>query len=254
MRTFLREVATRGTAAIGRGQCIEHYGPGEAYLPVLEAVGRLARTPRGNLLVEWMKQYLPTWLVQMPTLLNPTALQEVQRKVQGATQERMLREMSEGLEVLTEQIPFILVLEDLHWSDVSTLDLLSSLAQRTEPARLLIIGTYRPADVLTVKHPLSGVVQELQVHRQCHSLILPTLPLSVVSMYLETRFPRSLLPTRFAQELYAHTEGNPLFLVAILDDLVAHNVLIMIDGSWSLQVAIEEIRAIIPRLSHRNPT
>ena len=84
VRTFLREVVTSGAAVIGRGQCIEHYGPGEAYLPVLEAIGRLARDPRGGVFVEWMKQHTPAWLVQMPTLLNPTELAEVQRKVPGA--------------------------------------------------------------------------------------------------------------------------------------------------------------------------
>src|SRR5262245_41846519 len=97
VRTFLREIATKGTAVIGRGQCLEHYGQGEAYLPVLEAIGRLCRDPRAQFVVEWMKQHTPAWLVQLPTLLNPTELAEVQRKVQGATQERMSREMSEGL-------------------------------------------------------------------------------------------------------------------------------------------------------------
>ena len=163
---------------IGRGQCIEHYGPGEAYLPVLEAIGRLARDPRGGVFVEWMKQHTPAWLVQMPTLLNPTELEEVQRKVPGATQERMLREMSEGLEVLTEQIPFILVLEDLHWSDVSTLDLLSSLAQRTESARLLIIGTYRPEEGLAEGHPLERLPKSSRGTGnvrswRCHSSVKP---------------------------------------------------------------------------------
>ncbi len=65
-----------------------------------------------------------------------------------------------------------LVLEDLHWSDVSTLDLLSMLARRQEPARLLIIGTYRPVEVLTRDHPLKGIKQELQLHGQCEELAL----------------------------------------------------------------------------------
>src|SRR5712692_1314232 len=120
VRAFLEQVAASGVAAMGRGQCIEHYGAGEAYLPVLEALGRLCRAPGGDRLVEGMKQHAPTWLVQMPALLSTSDLEALQRKVQGATRERMLREMSEGIEVLTEQRPFILLLEDLHWSDVST--------------------------------------------------------------------------------------------------------------------------------------
>ena len=165
-----------------------------------------------SFLVEWMKQHTPTWLVQMPTLLNPTELEEVQRKVQGATQERMLREMSEGFEVLTEQIPFILVLEDLHWSDVSTLDLLSSLAQRTDRARLLIIGTYRPEEGLAERHPLRAITQELQGKRLCQELPLPLLNEVAVSEYIQQRFPTAMLPTRLPETLHRNTEGSPLFL------------------------------------------
>jgi len=55
---------------IGRGQCIEHYGTGEAYLPVLDALGRLCRELGGGRLVELLDKHAPTWLVQMPALLG----------------------------------------------------------------------------------------------------------------------------------------------------------------------------------------
>ena len=53
----------------------------------------------------------------------------------------MLRELAEALEALTVEHPLVLVLEDLHWSDVSTLDLLAFMTRRKEPARFLVIGT-----------------------------------------------------------------------------------------------------------------
>src|SRR5207249_2556991 len=59
-----------GLLWIGRGQCIEHYGAGEAYLPLLEALGRLGRESRGQRLIELLSQQAPTWLVQMPALLT----------------------------------------------------------------------------------------------------------------------------------------------------------------------------------------
>ncbi len=58
----------------------------------------------------------------MPWLLSTADFQTLQRQVMGATRERMLREMAETLEALTAAQPLILVLEDLHWSDYSTLD------------------------------------------------------------------------------------------------------------------------------------
>jgi len=117
-----------------RGQCIEHYGAGEAYLPVLEALGQLCRQPRGEQIVTLLSRYAPTWLVQMPALLSDSEFDALQRKVQGATRERMLREMAEALDVLTAERPLILWLEDLHWSDPSTLELLALLARRQEQA------------------------------------------------------------------------------------------------------------------------
>jgi DNA polymerase III delta prime subunit len=56
--------------SFAQGQCIEHYGAGEAYLPILEALGRLCRETDGERLIDMLKQHAPTWLVQMPALLN----------------------------------------------------------------------------------------------------------------------------------------------------------------------------------------
>ena len=173
---------------ISSGQCIEHYGAGEAYLPVLEALGRLGRESDGERLIELLHQHAPTWLVQMPALLRETELEALQRKTAGATRERMLRELAEALEVIAAERPLILWLEDLHWSDYSTLDLLSVLARRREAARLLILGTYRPVEVLTRTHPLKAVKHELQLHGQCQELALDFLSEAAVAEYLAGRF------------------------------------------------------------------
>jgi DNA-binding winged helix-turn-helix (wHTH) protein len=105
---------------MARGQCIEHYGVGEAYLPVLEALGQLCRQSGGEQMLGLLRRYAPTWLVQMPAFIDDTEFEGLQRKVQGATRERMLREMAEALEALTAEQLLVLVLEDLHWSDHST--------------------------------------------------------------------------------------------------------------------------------------
>ena len=98
---------------------------------------------------------------------SDTELEALQRKAQDATRERMLREMAEAIEALTADRPLVLIIEDVHWSDHSTLDLLALLAQRRGPACLLLLGTYRPTDVIVSGHPLKAMKQELQVHGQC---------------------------------------------------------------------------------------
>jgi len=62
----------------------------------------------------------------------------------GSTPGRMVREICEALEAMTAQGTLIMVLEDLHWVDNSTLDVISVLARRRVPAKLLLIATYRP--------------------------------------------------------------------------------------------------------------
>ena len=198
-----------------------------------------------------LTQHAPTWLVQMPTLLSTAELEALQRKTQGATQERMLRELAEAVEALTVEKPLVLVLEDLHWSDVSTLDLLSFLARRREPARLLVIGTYRPVEVLAREHPLHLVKQELQLHGQCEELLLGLLTEAAVEEYLAVRFPGGAppyrAPPRLARVIHQRTEGNPLFMVNVVDYLLAQGALVQQDGQWVLLGEGEATEAGVPQ-------
>ena len=231
---------------VARGQCIEHYGGGEAYLPVLEALGQLCRQPGAEQVVTLLSRYAPTWLVQMPAVVGEAELETVQRRVQGATRERMLRELAEAMEVLTAERPLVLVLEDLHWSDPSTLDLLSLLAQRRGPARLMLLGTYRPADVSAGGHPLKAMKQELQARGQCRELPLGFLTAAEVARYLAARFPRRQFPPELGQVIYQRTEGNPLFLVNVVDYWVSQGVLVETDGQWELAGRVGDVAAKVP--------
>src|SRR5262249_54097694 len=78
---FLATTVRAAPLWVAWGQCMVHYGVGEAYLPVLDALGRLCRTPGHERLIALLGQYAPTWLVQMPALLSPAALEDVRRKV-----------------------------------------------------------------------------------------------------------------------------------------------------------------------------
>jgi predicted ATPase len=178
-----------------------------------------------------LQQYAPTWLTQLPALVDIAAREEVQRQVAGATQERMLRELCDALEALTVEQPLLLVLEDLHWSDYSTLDVLAMLARRQEPARLLLLGTYRLPDALQRGHPLHTVHHELQRHGQCTELPLPLLPEAAVAAYLGTRFPDARLPAGLARLVHQRTEGNPLFMVTVVEEWVRRGWLAPADES-----------------------
>ena len=249
---FLADIAdgparSSGVIRIGRGQCVEHYGAGEAYLPVLEAFGRLCRQPGGDRALQILTRYAPTWVAQMPSLLGSAELRAIQRRAQGATRERMLRELAEAVESLTVDETLVLRLEDLHWSDASTLDWLGVVARRPDRARLLLIGTYRPVEVLARDHPLAVVKEELQLHRHCHELAPHRLDERAVEKYLRQRCPGDAETiTRLARPIHARTEGNPLFMVNVVDDLIARDVLASRGDRWTLTTPPESLLIAVP--------
>jgi DNA-binding winged helix-turn-helix (wHTH) protein len=98
---FVAQVLPTTPGGIARGQCIEQYGAGEAYLPLLEALGQLGRGPNGAQLVTLLRQQAPSWLLQLPALLSPAEHEALQHRLGGITREQMLRVLAEAIEALT---------------------------------------------------------------------------------------------------------------------------------------------------------
>ena len=245
VEAFVNQASTVNNLLIARGQCLEQYGAGEAYLPVFDGFSGLAKD-YGSLIVETLRQHAPTWLAQMPTLTTAAEREALQDEISGVTRERMLREMAQAIEALTSHTALVMVLEDLHWCDYSTLDLISYLAHRRDSARLLLVGTYRPVEVIVEEHPLRDVKEELQLHKLCHELPLEYLPPDAVVEFLNLRFPSHSFPTRLATMIHNRTEGNPLFMVNVVDYLANENKIVEIDGTWKLQVDLNEAELEVP--------
>ncbi|HEU4900725.1 MAG TPA: AAA family ATPase, partial [Actinomycetota bacterium] len=161
VEAFAGDVERRLAGRVARGQCLEQRGAPEPYLPVFDALGRLCRDDGEALAL--LSRLAPTWLVQMPALVGPGDRADLERRALGGTTERMLREAAEVLEAVASDRPLVLVLEDLHWADPSTVDLLAWLARRGPPARLVVAGTYRPADALAGGAPIGDLGAELRL-------------------------------------------------------------------------------------------
>ena len=149
----------------------------------------------------------------MPALLDTAELEARQRRAAGATPGRMLREMAEAVEALTQERLLVMWFEDLHWADYSTLDLISYLARRTGLARLLVLGTYRPVEVRMSGHPLRGVKDDLLLHGQCEELSLAYRTACAVGQYLDSCFSGHRFPPGLPPLIQGRTGGNPLFMV-----------------------------------------
>ena len=243
VEAFLQAIGSN--ICILRGQCLEQYGSGEAYLPILDALSRLGAEHDAHI-IEVLRNCAPTWILQIPHLTTIGERAALQHEILGITRERMLREVAEALELMTATTPLVLFLEDLHWSDYSTLDLVTYLARRRRRARLLLIGTYRPVEVIVNEHPLRGVKQELQLHKLCHELALEYLTLESVCGFLQITFPKHQLPAAFAAIIHKRTEGNPLFIVNLIEFLVQEKIIAERDGCWKLEVDLSEVELAVP--------
>ncbi|HWY71364.1 MAG TPA: AAA family ATPase [Terriglobales bacterium] len=231
---------------VARGQCVEGFGGKEAYYPLLEALGRFMRGPEGNAVVETFAKRAPTWLVQFPSLVKSEQREALQREILGATRERMVREICEALEAITTENPLVLVVEDLHWSDPSTLDLISALARQRGLAKLVLLGTYRPADVVLSQNPLKRLKRDLLIHNLCHELPLERLEETDIADYLAAEFPGSNLPPTLAKLIYRHSGGNSLFMVAIVQDMVKKGLIAAHGETWSVTVPLENFAPGVP--------
>jgi DNA-binding winged helix-turn-helix (wHTH) protein/predicted ATPase len=237
---FVGEVRPTRDVCVARGQCLEQYGQGEAYLPVLEALGRVARDDGTGELRDTLARHAPTWVSQL-AVLDPNPSGGWRRDAIATMPARMLRELADALEVFTRTRTLVLVLEDLHWSDPSTVDLIGCIARRREPARLLLIGSLRPLDMVRDDHPLRGVQHELKAKGLCDEIALELLSRDHVARYVDARFggaPPARL-RRLASHIHERTEGNALFMVNVVNDLVARGLLAWRDGQWHVNESVE---------------
>ena len=198
-------------ATIARGQCVEQYGGGEAYLPILEALGRLARDGSVSRV---LRESAPSWLAHLPSV------KESDEETSAVRPERMLRELSEAIEILSGSSPLILVLEDLHWSDHATLEWIGYVARRRDRARLLVLGTFRPPDATGDPAPLGRLLSELRHQPPTGEIVLDHLSRDAVRSYVRHRGGEPRLAD-LADVLHQRTGGHPLFLASTVDALLA---------------------------------
>jgi predicted ATPase len=158
----------------------------------------------------------------------------------------MLRECAETVEALTALRPLVLVLEDLHWSDQATLALVAYLAQRRAPARLLLIGTYRPVEVIVHGHPLQAVKTALSLHGHCVELTLEGLPVAAVAAVVAACLPGPAVPPAVIAALWRRTDGHPLFLVQLVEALRRQDALVEAGGCWEIPGGLAALDALVP--------
>jgi adenylate cyclase len=259
MEDFLNDLAHSGrTCLIARGRCSERLAEAEAYLPVLDALEDLLAADETGAVARAMQVVAPTWYAQVATARR-TPEQVLSGEGRGvvaplhaafaeraSSQQAMLREFCALVTELTRLGPIAFFFDDVHWADVSTVDLLAHLGRHCRGLRVLVLATYRPTEMLLGPHPFHRVRLELESQGSAVDLSLGFLSGEEIQAYLELAFPHHAFPPDFADLIYARTEGSPLFLVDLLRYLRERGVIAEVAGRWSLVQDLPDLRRELP--------
>jgi DNA-binding winged helix-turn-helix (wHTH) protein len=240
---FLRVAATRHAMRATWAQCMRLSGPSEPYYPLLDLLTRLARSTDDEMVATTLARQAPSWLPHLPSLSEdpPRAFAA---GTHVATAARMLREVVTALETLAEDTPLVLWIEDLQWADPATIDVLASLGQRRDPAKLLLLATVRSSDS-GGSAPLRRAQVDLLARPHASEFRLQPLTQADVARYLDLQLGEKV-SRQSSPVLYRLTSGNPLFLVTAIEHLVRKGHFVDTGGEWRLEVSPDALEAAIP--------
>jgi serine/threonine protein kinase/tetratricopeptide (TPR) repeat protein len=214
---------------LARGRCSERLAGTEPYLPFLEALeSLLEHEPTAYKMV---RDFTPSWYVQIaPMATEHPSESGLSSRTNTGSAERLMREVARLMQELARLRPVVLFLDDLHWADVSTIDLVGYLVSKLAHVRVLIIVTYRPTDLRVSKHPFLHLKAELAAHGMLREVPVAFLTQQDIEQYVTQHLPEA--PATLAALIYKKTEGNPLFMVDLVRYLLDHGT----PADWMAQI------------------
>jgi predicted ATPase len=154
-------------------------------------------------------------------------------------QNRLFEAVSEFMTNLSREAPLLVILDDLQWTDPSSLLLLHYVARGVQKTPLLLLGAYRTIDV-DAKHPLTPILAELKRENLPHSVSLKRMFLDDTSELTRQILKQDDVPPEFCKMVYGKTKGNPFFIEEVIESLKEEEVIRREEGKWEFR----EISAI----------
>lgn len=219
LRAFIeRAQAIQPPLRIANGGCDEYVGSGLPFLPWRALFQQL--TNHGD------APWLPT-----PSLTEASdpasTLEDDGERRAALPQEQLFTEIGARLRSLAAQQPLLLILEDLHWADLSSLRLLLYLSQHVERSPLLLLCSLRAEEITANdeynQHPLLRLLSESKRRFGQVQIDLSTLPEAARQQFIADWLDQepNQLGSDFRQALFHHTEGHALFTIELLQELQA---------------------------------
>ncbi|HET7618357.1 MAG TPA: protein kinase [Vicinamibacterales bacterium] len=248
VETFLRHLEDADEPVrIARGRCSERLAGSEAYLPVIEALDSLQRDggQHGNL-SRLMRTLAPTWYGQIGSSPDHDTVRRAADDGSGASQERLKRELLALLDEICRVNPVVFCIDDLHWADPSTIELIAYLARRLDTMRLMIVVTARPSELAQARHPFLPLKLDLIAHGLCREITPSVLDENAIDRYIALQYPDHAFPPGFAALIHQRTAGHPLFVADLLRDLRRQQVLREENGRWRLAEDMSTVAQSLP--------
>lgn len=198
------------------------------YLPFLEAIGNYLETANVGVLAERLGVHagqLASLFPQLPAEPVGTTSATPDARL------RLFEAILALLRVAAEDGGLLLVLEDLHWADASTRELLDYLTRRLRNTRLLVLATYR-RDEMTRRHPLLPTVQAWQRSRLAQVVELEALQPEGVARMVSAIFDDTDVGAEFRDFIHERSEGNPFVLEEMLKDALDRGDIFRDGGDW----------------------
>jgi predicted ATPase len=151
-----------------------------------------------------------------------------------ARRDMLFENITQGLVRQARTIPTMLVLEDLQWADPSSIALLYYIAKHIIDSRFLMVGTYRPEDVTSEKHPMNEMLQRMDREELYEELRLQRLPEESIPEFLVYLLGPTEFTDEFRHRIYSETDGNPLFIIQLIKFLVEEKNIVCSDDTWRL--------------------
>jgi DNA-binding SARP family transcriptional activator len=222
----------QGAVAL-EGQCFE-LGSALLYQPFVQALRSYLPTMDTRHLCQ-----IPTvWLAEVARLLPelgeifPDVLLSVPLPP-SRQKSRLFEGVAQFIVCVSREQPLVIFLDDLHWADRPTLELLHYVARQAAGEKVLLVGAFRGEEV-EEDHPLTRLLREMSKERALTRLELQPLSEKAVTELVAQMSHSSAGGLLFSRHIYRETEGNPFYVVAILQNLFEEGLLYVDEnGEWA---------------------
>jgi predicted ATPase len=227
-------------ATVVWGRCWEGEGA-PAFWPWVQVIRALLRKCEAKTMARWLglggpyvAQLVPEVRELLPDLASAPPLDSEQARF------RLYDACCTFLTSVAADAPLVLVVDDLHWADKSSLLLLQFLVREIADARLLVLGTYRDVEV-SRDHPLADVLPQLRRERTVDRVLLRGLPEAEIHSLL-VALNGGEVPEAFTRTLSRETAGNPFFIREILRNLLDEGLAYRDGDRWVGRVQPGELQ------------